>query len=95
MTTGGAKVSRRRSSRKVSKRKSSKRRVSSRVSKRKSSKRRSTRKKSAYIMFTMKHRKSVVEALKKKKNYGEGKGQQKLQQDAMKELARMWNAQKK
>jgi hypothetical protein len=43
----------------------------------------------------MKHRKSVVESLKKKKNYGEGKGQMKLQQDAMKELARMWHAHKK
>lgn len=47
-----------------------------------------------WLTFTKKHRASTIAMLKKKKNYGEGKGQLKLQQDALKEMSKMYKSQK-
>jgi hypothetical protein len=55
---------------------------------------RSRKSKNPWIEFTKKHRASVVSGLKKKKNYSDGKGQLKLQQDALKEMGKMYRERK-
>jgi len=82
--TGGKKS--RRASRRTSKR-------ASKGASRKGSRRAS---KNPWMIFTKKHRASVIAKLKKSKKYAEGqKGAMKLQQDAMSEMGAMYRAQKK